>query len=60
MVYFLLGRQQYLELLESGEVKKALAILRNDLSPLEVNRVELHTLSRRVSTLTSYHEGHLG
>ena len=46
MVHFLLGQQQYLELLEAGEVKRALAILRNDLAPLEVNRPELHLLSR--------------
>ncbi|KAI9023286.1 WD40-repeat-containing domain protein [Hyaloraphidium curvatum] len=45
MVLFLLGQQQYLELLEAGEVKQALVILRKDLAPLEVNRTELHNLS---------------
>ncbi|THU82897.1 WD40 repeat-like protein [Dendrothele bispora CBS 962.96] len=42
---FLINRQKYLELLEAGKTTAALHVLRNEISPLNVESEELHTLS---------------
>lgn len=42
---FLIAQQKYLELLEVGSQKKALAVLRNELAPVTKDPEALHTLS---------------
>ncbi|KAF5373710.1 hypothetical protein D9758_000745 [Tetrapyrgos nigripes] len=42
---FLIYRQKYLELLEAEKTTAALDVLRNEISPLDVESEELHTLS---------------
>jgi len=45
MVRFEIGRQKFMELLESMNVREALSVLRNELTPLGVETDTLHTLS---------------
>lgn len=45
-IRFLLQQQRYLELLEGGQVQKALSILRERLTPLHHGTERLHQLSR--------------
>ena len=42
---FLISRQKYLEYLELGQQKKALATLRTELAPVAKDSDDLHTLS---------------
>lgn len=42
----MLQEQRYLELLESGQTKKALSVLRERLTPLSHGSDKLHQLSR--------------
>lgn len=44
-VQFMIREQKLLELLESGQTKEALQVLRAELSPLGVNQSQLHRLS---------------
>jgi hypothetical protein len=44
-VKFLVAQQKYLELLEQGQQKKALAVLRNELAPVTKDSEVLHTIS---------------
>ncbi|KAJ3093099.1 hypothetical protein HK102_009531 [Quaeritorhiza haematococci] len=44
-VQFLLRQQKYLELLEQQKVKKGLVVLRQELTPLNMNPSKLHELS---------------
>lgn len=48
---FLVAQQKYLELLELGSQKKALAVLRNELAPVTKDPEALHTLSGSVLLL---------
>ncbi|RUS21775.1 hypothetical protein BC938DRAFT_475356 [Jimgerdemannia flammicorona] len=45
-IKFLIRQQKYLELLESRNIKKALQVLRNELTPLDYSLERLHALSR--------------
>lgn len=47
-IRFELRQQRFLEALEAKETKKALAVLRNELAPLNHDSDRLHFLSRRV------------
>jgi hypothetical protein len=44
-IRFLVSQQKYLEMLEMGVQKKALAVLRNELAPVAKDSDVLHTLS---------------
>ncbi|KAH6572515.1 hypothetical protein BASA62_003343 [Batrachochytrium salamandrivorans] len=44
-VWFLVKQQKYLEFLEIRDAKRALSVLRNELSPLAVSRDQIHKLS---------------
>ncbi|RUO96419.1 hypothetical protein BC936DRAFT_142066 [Jimgerdemannia flammicorona] len=44
-IKFLIRQQKYLELLESRNIKKALQVLRNELTPLDYSLERLHALS---------------
>ncbi|KAG2172770.1 hypothetical protein INT43_000117 [Umbelopsis isabellina] len=50
---FLLRRQNYLELLEVRELKRAIHVLRNELAPLQFNTEELHALSSLIMCSTA-------
>lgn len=43
---FLISQQKYLELLEVGNVTRALHVLRNELAPMTTDMDRLRTLSR--------------
>ena len=45
-VKFAIAEQEYLELLETSQTKKALAVLRSKLAPLNHDADRLHQLSR--------------
>lgn len=45
-VKFAIRQQKFLEAMESGTTKKALGVLRNELSPLGHDSDRLHFLSR--------------
>ncbi|KAI9144799.1 WD40-repeat-containing domain protein [Paraphysoderma sedebokerense] len=45
MIQFLIKEQKYLEFLEDRHIKKALVVLRNELTPLNYNLERLHKLS---------------
>ena len=47
-VKFAIAEQEYLELLETSQTKKALAVLRSKLAPLNHDAERLHQLSRSV------------
>ncbi len=42
----MIREQKFLETVEKGELQKALSVLRHELTPLKVNDVQLHQLSR--------------
>ena len=44
-IRFLISRQKYLEILEAGQSKKALAVLRSELAAVVKDADVLHTLS---------------
>lgn len=44
-IRFLISQQKYLEMLELGAQKKALAVLRNELAPVTRDSEVLHALS---------------
>lgn len=46
---FLISRQKYLELVEARKPTSALQVLRNELTPLNVDPDQLHMLSRSFS-----------
>ncbi|KAG0186292.1 hypothetical protein DFQ28_008058 [Apophysomyces sp. BC1034] len=48
---FLVRQQKFLELLESRKTMKALHVLRNELTPMELNVERLHELSRQVPAI---------
>jgi len=45
-VKFAIAEQEYLELLETSQTKKALGVLRSKLAPLKLDAERLHRLSR--------------
>lgn len=45
---FLIAKQKYLEYLEAGKTTAALAVLRNEIAPLNPELDHLHALSRCV------------
>ncbi|CAG8522629.1 10420_t:CDS:10 [Funneliformis caledonium] len=51
VVRFLIRQQKYLELLEARQIKKALIVLRNELTPLDFNLERLHSLSSNAEDL---------
>ncbi|KAF9379455.1 hypothetical protein CPB97_008950 [Podila verticillata] len=49
-VKFLIREQKFLELLESGQIKSALIVLRSELTPLNKNMERVHTLTSFMMT----------
>lgn len=52
-VKFAIRQQKFLEAIEAKETKKALTVLRNELSPLDGDPNRLHFLSRCVHCVAS-------
>ena len=51
-------QQKFLELLENGDITRALAVLRTELTPLNQNEEKLHSLARYVeqSSLSLFYQ----
>ena len=45
---FLIKKQKYLELLEQQQMKRALIVLRSEITPLQPDPSKLHELSRYI------------